>query len=526
MTSAASTRGGFPASAHGAFAPRARAASPATAPAWAGAVVTLALGLLVVAVPVLVFQASFVLSVAICAVAWALVANFAPGMLPAHLALVFVFQNVFVSLVAGELSGQRDFTLIRAYSFVATVVAWGVVVAAVLPTPALRLPSARGPLLASSIAIAAIFAYAGLGFAAGAGEGAVIYLRNALTPFLVFQIAFLVALAGPLQPTRTLTLICALAVGYGYWEAIGHESLFALVNGYDYVGLAFADVLNSGALVEEMRETGRVIRDTRDMMMVNLFNSTFFPDIRLYRLLGPNFHAISYAYAVAILALVLFAAGRRIVPLLALPVLVLVGSKGAMILFVLCLIGLAAWRLLPPGLVLAGYLGVLGLYAGVAFVVGLSVGDYHVIGFLGGVDGFVANPIGRGLGIGGNLSGDMTRIDWSRAQSLGRTEGAFESAVGVLLYQMGIGALVVLTATVHLALHAWRAAAHRRDPALALAALMILTILVNGVFQEEALFSPLAFGLVLLVAGLAMGRAVRPVEPSRRAAHSARKVAP
>lgn len=477
---------------------------------WAAALATLALSLAVVAAPVLTFEASFLLSLIVCAGSWALVANFMPSTLPGMLIIVFLFQNTFVALVAGGLSGESEFTHIRAYNFVATVAAWGVVVGAVLLSPRPLPEAARLPLIASSAALAAMVAYAGLGFASGGGQGAIIYLRNAATPFLVFQIAFFVALNAPVRITRFLVLVCALATGYGYLEAVAHDSLFALVNGDDYVALAFADLLNSGAFVQEMNETGRVMRDTRDIMMINLFNSTFFPDIRLYRLLGPNFHAISYAYALAVLALVLLGAGRRIIPLLALPVLILVGSKGATIMLVLCLLGLAAWRLFPPGFALAGFVAVLFVYATAAIVVGLRVGDYHVIGFIGGVDGFLANPIGRGLGIGGNLSGDMTRIDWSRAQNLGRTEGAFESAVGVLLYQMGVGALIVIGAAVLIALRAWRIAASRRDPALALCALAVLCILVNGIFQEEALFSPLAFGLILLFTGLALGRAARP----------------
>ena len=53
-------------------------------------------------------------------------------------------------------------------------------------------------------------------------------------------------------------------------------------------------------------------------------------------------------------------------------------------------------------------------------------------------------PFGRGLGVGGNLSDGYFAIDWSAAQQAGSIDGAAESAVGVLLYQMGIAALVPL----------------------------------------------------------------------------------
>ena len=63
-------------------------------------------------------------------------------------------------------------------------------------------------------------------------------------------------------------------------------------------------------------------------------------------------------------------------------------------------------------------------------------------GFLGGVRGFLSNPLGRGIGAGGNLS--LRHVDHrlEPSQQLGHTDVALESSVGVLLYQMGVfGAL-------------------------------------------------------------------------------------
>jgi hypothetical protein len=42
------------------------------------------------------------------------------------------------------------------------------------------------------------------------------------------------------------------------------------------------------------------------------------------------------------------------------------------------------------------------------------------------------------FGVGRNLSEGYASIDWSAAQQAGAVDGAVESAVGVLLYQMGI----------------------------------------------------------------------------------------
>jgi len=42
-----------------------------------------------------------------------------------------------------------------------------------------------------------------------------------------------------------------------------------------------------------------------------------------------------------------------------------------------------------------------------------------------------------------------------------------------------------------------------------LAAFGILITLVNGIFQQEALFAPLALGMLLALAGLALGNSIR-----------------
>ena len=66
-------------------------------------------------------------------------------------------------------------------------------------------------------------------------------------------------------------------------------------------------------------------------------------------------------------------------------------------------------------------LGLLALiaYAIIAIYIGLQIGDYHVIGFMGGCTVSLANPFGRGLGVGGNLSDGYFSIDWSAAQKAG-----------------------------------------------------------------------------------------------------------
>jgi hypothetical protein len=155
-----------------------------------------------------------------------------------------------------------------------------------------------------------------------------------------------------------------------------------------------------------------------------------------------------------------------------------------------------------------GLLGLIG-YAIVAIYIGLQIGDYHVIGFMGGWHGFLEQPFGRGLGVGGNLSEGYFSIDWSAAQQAGTMDGAVESAVGVLLYQMGTAALVPLGFYFAVALKAWRLYASSGILTQGLASFGVIVVLVNGIFQEEALFAPPALGLLLCLTGLVIGNHIR-----------------
>jgi hypothetical protein len=160
---------------------------------------------------------------------------------------------------------------------------------------------------------------------------------------------------------------------------------------------------------------------------------------------------------------------------------------------------------------ICGVLALLG-YAGFAIYTGLQIGDYHVIGLMGGWNGFLNAPFGRGLGAGGNMAEDFSSIDWSAAQQAGAVDGAVESSVGVLLYQMGIAALVPLGCYFAIAITTWRLYAQSGLLTQGLAAFGILVVLVNGLFQEEALFAPTAMGFLVCLSGLVLGSQIRESE--------------
>jgi hypothetical protein len=220
-------------------------------------------------------------------------------------------------------------------------------------------------------------------------------------------------------------------------------------------------------------------------------------------------HPISFAYGVAFFGLFLFSVGRRFLALAALPLLIVCSVKGALVVVVFVAAAWASTRLL--GAVVTLLLGFVALivFAVAAIRVGLQIGDYHVLGLMGGLNGFLEKPFGRGLGVGGNLSDGYFSIDWSAAQQAGTTEGAVESAVGVLIYQMGIAALVPLGFHFAMALKAWRLYAASGYLTQGLAGFGVMVVLLNGLFQEEALFAPLALGLMLSLAGLVIGSQIR-----------------
>jgi hypothetical protein len=195
--------------------------------------------------------------------------------------------------------------------------------------------------------------------------------------------------------------------------------------------------------------------------------------------------------------------------------LVIIGSKGALMMLLLTSIFLGLSRLITVRPLFWAAVAFLGVYAVATIIIGREIRDYHVIGLMGGLEGFASNPIGRGLGAGGNLSLNMATMDWNRSQALGHTDTAVESAIGVLLYQMGVAGLALCVATVWIARRAWSQFLETRRTGAAIAAFGLLAISANGLFQEEALFAPLALGIMMAFAGLMLSQARAPARRKR-----------
>jgi hypothetical protein len=267
------------------------------------------------------------------------------------------------------------------------------------------------------------------------------------------------------------------------------------------------DRLTSGHWLRLMHDTGYVLRGITDTITTSPFNYFSEYGMSFYRLVGPNFHPISFAYAISFFAIVLIAARRGGIYLLAvLPLLVVIGSKGAIAYLLLTALALLVARSYRGNALFASFAVVVAVYAGAALAVALAEGNYHALGLIGGLKQFAGNPLGHGLGAGGNLT--VEHMDWSRAQELGYTDQAMESAVGVLLFQMGLAGLVFLAFLCWLSWYCWREYRRSGEIMLAAASFSILIITANGLLQEEALFAPLALSLMSLLAGLGIGRAI------------------
>lgn len=457
----------------------------------------LALGLAATAIPLLGFLVWPALGVALAAGAALVVTRSARPAVPALVIFAFVFQNLIVSTLIPQLDGPDTFRSIRAMNFVftASCCLWLLLWPDPAPDPAAEqadMAKAKRLIVLSLVLIGAYFALGALGDL----KGAVIYLRNVVSPLLMVLVAWLAARSDPGLARRCLGAVAAIAVAYGYAELFLREPLMWLINGEHYIAWNTRDLRDSGFWLKQLAETGYVVRRYSEIQQVDLFNSALFADlnIQIYRLLGPNFHSISYAYVITIAALLFYASGRWLAFLTTIPLILIIGSKGAMVCLALSLVGYWLGSL-PHRTAVAGVFGLLAVYVVAALAIGQMHGDYHVLGFNAGVRSFLSNPVGAGLGAGGNLSGNMTVIDWSRAQAVGRADYPVESAIGVLLHQMGGAALALLAAYVAIGLAAWRRLASRPTQVFAIATVVTT---VNGIFQEEALFAPLALGGILV----------------------------
>ncbi|MGD0103907.1 MAG: cellulase family glycosylhydrolase [Rhodopila sp.] len=226
-----------------------------------------------------------------------------------------------------------------------------------------------------------------------------------------------------------------------------------------------------------------------------------------FRFGGTIMNPISNAYILGVLSVVTVALKRSVWLLLLVPMLALPGVKGAVILLLVSLTLYWFWIMVRDRRLLAIVAVCLSVcYIGEGIYFGLERGDYHVLGFLGGVRSLVHTPIGHGIGVGGNQSPKAANTKLANESDYANLDFAIESAVGVLMYQMGVASAAILGVFVTLLCKAPLGLSQasplpRRSDIMFFALGMIA---LNGVFQEEA-YAPYAAGLIMLLASVLVG---------------------
>lgn len=456
-----------------------------------------------VASPVLSLTVEVLVAIAIVLA----VPTYAPGIA----IFVLFFQNLFVSILSPLIEVPSELDFIKGYNFLVCSVMWLTTFGLYVLGQRKQSAEVNRIMGWGVVTLAVVGVYFAIGFVQD-GQPASVYLRNIVLPLFLFQLSLLTAATYEVRATPFLVTLAVILIICGYVEFAFRDVWLAITNGYTFWGFDELKATRSGVWEAQMRATGIVPVDLKDRFSFDFLNTPLLEGFGLSKLLrihGPNMSAISFGYGIAFFGLFLFSVGRPLLALAALPLLIVCSVKGALITVVFVCAAWLSTRLLGAMItLLLGFLALIA-FALVAIRVGLQIGDYHVIGLMGGLNGFLIKPFGRGLGIGGNLSDSYFSIDWSAAQAAGTIDGAVESAIGVLIYQMGIAALVPLGFYFAIALKAWRLYASSGLLTQGLAGFGVMVVLLNGLFQEEALFAPPALGLMLSLTGLVIGSHIR-----------------
>ncbi len=339
--------------------------------------------------------------------------------------------------------------------------------------------------------------YSGLGFASSDIKSVLTYLRVYLGAVMFLCIGvtagYRISSAFLINAIRVLAILLVI---WGIAEFCFAREVLEFFNVLYYTRMKF---MGTRPLVESLDIL------MRPQSYLNL-SGQYGLDIKLPRLEGPNIHAISYAYELAFCGLVCFMYRYRTLAAACFAMLVLVGSKGAIMETCMSLSFYILYCILPrPRLLLFLMAIFISAYITAVTYYGLASQDFHILGLIGSIHGFLADPLGRGVGVGGNMSTqslkDATMETLQRFQHQGTADFALESGFGVMLYQLGIATLVFLVFYHCIFRSIWdKITAQGADKRMVILPLALILVLVNSLFQEEA-FSPVSIGLWLFLSG-------------------------
>lgn len=407
------------------------------------------------------------------------------------------FQNTLISVVSPDMKDPGRFSALLGTSFAVTVL-----IACFSAPLWLQLrqrlgQDSRDILKWLVIFSVVIVAYTGLGAASADLMSAILYARTYFSGILLLVIG--VAMGFKLSPAYVSNLVrvtAALLAVWGFVEFCSTYDLYSLFNVSDFLRLKWVNYPD--AVFANVADA--VNFDNHPYLNLS---GAFGLDFTFLRPKGPNIHPISYGYSLAFCCLVCFMYRYYISMFACLALVFLVGAKGPMLLsFMSIVLALYYGQNLNKKRLLFILTTCLLLYLVGGLAYGIISSDYHVIGFMGGVHGFLRNPLGRGVGVGGNVSSlAIEKTDFTMFQNYG-ADFALESALGVMLFQMGIGTLVFLIFYWHVGKSVWKAVTvPGADPRLIVVPIALAFLSINSVFQEEAL-SPCGWGLWLLLGGL------------------------
>ncbi len=430
---------------------------------------------------------------------------------------LLLYQNVVVSLFSQSMASS-DYTVVSATSFIGGLILASAPVLRILQSGSPFRSSHRGitrTMRLTLIAIGIALAYTALGAVTAGPTAAVVGFRNATAILFAIIIGLDIGDRWGYRTIATCFLVSgALGIFLSLVEISDPAWYLSLVHAAD-----FGNLKNYQSVKAHLFAAENVI----DNMTSLPFNTGLLTEVfsgTTYRFGGPNMHSISYGYVLAVSGLISLSLGwfALAVPFGAL--VFMIGVKGAAILSVTTGLLYQVWRVTANLrlLLLCGF-AVAAVYTSYGVATGLAAGDFHVLGLIGGVNGFLENPLGHGIGMGGNLSfGTLPETKWQEFQHRGAANVGLESAVGVLIYQIGVGCAAMIAAIIAMLRSSSLGVAGREPRLTDLLFIGMCMGLVNGVFQEEA-YSPYAVGLLALFCGVLVANGRRPgilVDPGER----------
>jgi hypothetical protein len=414
------------------------------------------------------------------------------------LLLVFVlYQNLVISIFADAIPSRFEFQALQGTNFALIFAAGVASLTLVRMNDSGFDPGLRRLVMWVLLALGLMGVYTLYGVTQTSAVSALIYFRYTSTALLCLGIGLWVGLQHDLRVVARVflivggfTLVVALleiAFPNWYYRSVDAGLYHGFKSGREYR----LDVSYIEAIVDK-----------------RFLNLPLDVDLRSRRFMSTIQHHVSYAYVMAVLSICAMYL-RRYWPLALLGLLLIYnGSKGPILLAgfsgAFLLYSRYSLRGVVPALLTAA-----GAYVAAAIGYGLMIGDQHVIGFLSGLIHTLERPWGHGLGVGGNLSEAAEGgLEWDVWRE-GGSPFALESAVGVLIYQMGVASLVILGLYVAVTGRLLRGIQNGIRPRREIVfAVGVSVCVINAIFQEEA-FSPYALGLLMLFAGVIFGNQQR-----------------